>query len=65
MEFSLFTTEGGDSPEMFRGDAAYSFNDSGLLTIVNEGKRRVYAPGAWNRIEDTIPEGERTVTVFR
>jgi len=40
MEFSLFTAEGGDSPEMFRGNAAYNFNNSGLLTIVNEGKRR-------------------------
>jgi hypothetical protein len=51
-----------DAVEAFGTDDRYSFNNAGLLVIDQvDGTRRIYASGAWKRIETTPSASLRKV----
>jgi len=53
-----FTLQLVDQLVTFDDDAAYRFNDAGLL-VVREGdnRRRIFSPNSWTWLEDVIPPG--------
>lgn len=56
--FRLIDVDG--TVETFGTDDRYSFNNAGLLVIDQvDGTRRIYASGAWKRIETTPSQGLR------